>query len=266
MMHDCRTAQERLIDLIFKELDEAESLRLLSEVEACAECREQHRSMSLTLFAFDQATASFAPEENFWPGYHARLERRLEGASAMSRKAKLTRRSAKLARRDAKPSTEPPVWQRFMAASVRVPAPVAALALLFVAGFSLFAFTRARQHSSPVTNAPQAATVSTPTAPQTGEKTSIVEVPVIQERVVTRTVYVARNSRAPREDAATHGAEGPRFSDRKQEDEGQAIQHMPETNARNGQAAGDTHAALAGFKPAGEVKLRIIKGNYQDEK
>jgi hypothetical protein len=153
-----------------------------------------------------------------------------------------------------------------MAASVRVPAPVAALALLLVAGFSLFALTRARRDSSPVMNAPQAAAVSAPAAPQTEERTRIVEVPVIQERVVTRTVYVARNARAPREDAATRATEGPRFSDRRQEDEGQAIQHMPATSARNGQAAGDTHAALAGFKPAGEVKLRIIKGNYQDEK
>lgn len=252
MMHDCRTAQERLIDLIFKELDEAESLRLLSEVEACAECREQHRSMSLTLFAFDQATASLAPEENFWPGYHARLEQRLEDAQETTGRAK--------------PLTEPPVWQRFMAASVRVPAPVAALAVLLVAGFSLFALTRPRQNSSPVMNAPQAATVSMPAAPQTDEKTRIVEVPVIQERVVTRTVYVARNARAPREDTATHGAEGPRFNDLKQKDDGEAIQHVPATNARNGQAEGDTHAALAGFKPAGEVKLRIIKGNYQDEK
>ncbi|MEA2174225.1 MAG: hypothetical protein QOD00_1817, partial [Blastocatellia bacterium] len=108
MMHDCRTAQERLIDLVFKELDDEQSLRLLKEVEACPECQEQHRSMSLTLFAFDQATSSMLPPENFWSDYHEKLERRLDTVVAAKTGTP-------------QPSNAVPLWKRFINTSIRVP-------------------------------------------------------------------------------------------------------------------------------------------------
>jgi anti-sigma factor RsiW len=243
MMHDCRTAQERLIDLVFKELDEEQSRRLLSEIEACPECQEQHRSISLTLFAFDQATASIQPQENFWSEYHEKLERRLSAAVAET------------------PRTPPgvPLWKRFSATSIRVPAPVAALAVVLLAVSSLFALMR--PSSTLVQGVPAAAAVPS------DEKIRVVEVPVIQEKLVTRTVYVARNNRALKNEAqprvlepqvATRGQDAPAPQD---------LPDAPVNTARDSQGKIEsTHAALAGFKPTGEVKLRIIKGSYQDEK
>jgi hypothetical protein len=252
MMHDCRTAQERLIDLVFKELDDEQSLRLLKEVEACPECQEQHRSMSLTLFAFDQATSSMLPPENFWSDYHEKLERRLDAATAAETGTP-------------QPSNATPLWKRFVNTSIRVPAPVAALALLLLAGSSLFALMR-----------PASATLAQeiPSASaHADERTRIVEVPVIQEKLVTRTIYVARNTRAKdemvKDERGRRGAVPQLAIEERGPDAPatQIVQGMPATNARDaGNTMQSTHAALAGFKPAGEVKLRIIKGTYRDEK
>jgi hypothetical protein len=243
MMHDCRTAQERLIDLVFKELDEEQSGRLLSEIEACPECLEQHRSISLTLFAFDQATASILPRENFWSEYHEKLEGRLDAASTGTTR---TQRSAV------------PLWRRFIATSIRVPAPVAALALLLLAVSSLYALMR--PSNTLVQGVPAAAIPSE-------ERTRIVEVPVIQEKLLTRIVYVARNNRALQNEARQRVFE-PQVATRGQQDApaAQVAPDAPLTAARDVQGKIEsTHAALAGFKPTGEVKLRIIKGSYQDE-
>jgi hypothetical protein len=255
MMHDCRTAQERLIDLVFKELDEEHSQRLLSEIEACRECQEQHRSISLTLFAFDQATASMLPQENFWSEYHEKLERRLDAAAASHTPG----RSAV------------PLWKRFVNTSIRVPVPVAAMALLLLAGSSLFALMR--PSNTLVREVPHAAA-----SVAADERTRIVEVPIIQEKLVTRTVYVARNNRALKDEASRRVAEpngaaasvAARVPDATAASTAQNVQNVTLTAAaaaRDAQGKMEsTHAALAGFKPAGEVKLRIIKGSYQDEK
>jgi anti-sigma factor RsiW len=246
MMHDCRTAQERLIDLVFKELDEEQSRRLLSELEACPECREQHRSISLTLFAFDQATASTLPQENFWSEYHEKLERRLDAAE---RETPRTQRSAV------------PLWKRFIATSIRVPAPVAALAVLLLTVSSLYALMR--PSNALVQKVPAAAAA----AVLSDERTRIVEVPVIQEKLVTRTVYVARNNRALKNEARQRGLEPQVATRRADAPATQDAQDASLTTARDSRGKIEsTHAALAGFKPTGEVKLRIIKGSYQDEK
>jgi anti-sigma factor RsiW len=244
MMHDCRTAQERLIDLVFKELDEEQSRRLLSEIEACTECQEQHRSISLTLFAFDQATASILPQENFWSEYHEKLERRLDAVVTETPRAS---------------RNVVPLWKRFTATSIRVPAPVAALAVLLLAVSSLFALMR--PSNTLVQKLPAAAAVPSE------ERTRIVEVPVIQEKLVTRTVYVARNNRASKNEARERVPE-PQVATRRQDAPApQNVSDAPGTNARGSQGKIEsTHAALAGFKPTGEVKLRIIKGSYQDDK
>jgi anti-sigma factor RsiW len=252
MMHDCRTAQERLIDLVFKELDDEQSLRLLQEIEACPECQEQHRSMSLTLFAFDQATSSMLPPENYWSDYHEKLERRLDAAVAAETGTP-------------QPSSVVPLWKRFVNTSIRVPAPVAALALLLLAGSSLFALMR-----------PSSATLAQAVPPASvpaDERTRIVEVPVVQEKVLTRTIYVARNNRAKDEmvkDERDRRGVVPQLAIEERGPDAPATQTVQDVPASNARDAGDTmqstHAALAGFKPAGEVKLRIIKGTYRDEK
>jgi hypothetical protein len=243
MMHDCRTAQEQLIDLVFKELGEEQSLRLLAEMETCPECQEQHRSMSLTLFAFDQATASMLPEENFWSDYHETLSARLDAAVTMH----------------APRGIGVPFWKRMVTTSVRVPAPLLALSVLLLLGSTLFAVMRtSRGLVQEISPAPL------PLA----ERTRIVEVPVVQDKLVTRIVYVARNNRASKDEARRRVEEAPRVEERRTDAPGpHDVEDVPLTTARGPEATmQSTHAALAGFKPAGEVKLRIIKGSYPDEK
>jgi hypothetical protein len=76
-MHDCRNAQEQLIDLIFAELEPAASQRLLAEIKSCRSCLAQYQTMSQTLRVFDQVAERVTPPEEYWPGYEARLRARL---------------------------------------------------------------------------------------------------------------------------------------------------------------------------------------------
>jgi hypothetical protein len=118
--------------------------------------------------------------------------------------------------------------------SVRVPVPAALALLLAFGAFFWVMRTRAQVKAS----------FSTPVAfaePKT------VEVPVIQEKVITRVVYVEKKSRRGGSQSAIPG------------------------EARSVAGAGvdrSSSAALSlvGFKPTDEVKLTIIKGGYKDQK
>lgn len=240
MMHDCRTTQEQLIDLVFQELDEPEGTRLLDEIETCADCQDQYRSMTVTLFAFDQATGNMTPGENFWPAYHERLQAQLSSAARTG-------------------AMGTPSWRQLFNTSIRVPAPIAALAVLLLFISSLFAFMRPA--GPPVIEAAQPASSNGQTATEqtATERTRIVEVPMVRERVVTRTVYLARDNSPEK------------YSSRRRGDEGRAqdaptaekVQDASQTTRGPQSSVESTHAALAGFKPANEVKLRIIKGELQ---
>ena len=72
-MHDCDVTQERLVDLVFGELEEGPRRSLLEEVNACVVCRQEHISMYETLRVFDVAADASLPAEDFWPGYQERL-------------------------------------------------------------------------------------------------------------------------------------------------------------------------------------------------
>jgi hypothetical protein len=139
-----------------------------------------------------------------------------------------------------------PVWKRLLTASVRVPAPVAACAVVALLGSLLMLAARAPRLAL---DAPAAV----PPAPEL----RIVEAPAPPERVVERVVYVERESR-PR---------------RANERAGQVA-----ARGRAGGAAGKDAAAGEGptsyftrvdmgeFEPPDELKIRIIKkGKAEDE-
>ena len=146
--------------------------------------------------------AAAAPPESYWPGYHARLKERL----TQSHRTSVT-----------KPTRSSWISSVFRA-SISVPVPVAAaLILIFTLPLLLLGRT-----SEP--NAPQIQVVHVP-----------VEVPVVQEKIVTRVVYRQTPQRSrPRITAA-------------QEDS---------TFART----------LDGFKPTEEIKLTVIKGGATNER
>lgn len=76
-MHDCDVTQERLVDLLFDELEEGPGRSLLEEALACVGCAQEYRSMSETLRVFDVAADAALPAESFWPGYQERLSERM---------------------------------------------------------------------------------------------------------------------------------------------------------------------------------------------
>jgi hypothetical protein len=90
-----------------------------------------------------------------------------------------------------------------------------------------------------------------PSTPVALVDTRTVQVPVIQERVVTRVVYVEKKGRKSASDANR--------SNRMEIPAGPNSVAVPGSNPA-------TALSLAGFKPTSEVKLTVIKGSYKDEK
>ena len=231
-MHDCRQTQEILVDLIFDELDFATRARVRAEVEACAGCNAQYRSFAATLDACDEASAALTPRENYWPQYHDALGRRLARAAEEE------------AATESVAAESVPFWKRLLTTSIRVPAPLAATAMLLFVASSVLALTLlARPAPEPVVLAAPPASTQELNAPQI----KLIEVPVVQEKIVTQIIYVPRRPtngetlrrRLPRENLAG----------------------VKPQKAFSPDAATTPRANLSGFKPAGEMNLRIIKGS-----
>jgi hypothetical protein len=217
-MHNCKATRNKLVDLALKRTDQSQ---VPAEFAQCAACREEFASLRNALRSTEVTMWLAEPADNFWPGYHERLRARLENNNQASNYL------APVAASGFGP------WLRKLAtASIPVPVPVA-LALLAFIGSSFFFIVYARQSSS---------ATSSLTPPSVITRT--VEVPVPQEKLVTRVVY--RNIRqAQREPAAPERV-----------DEAVDNQQLDSKPVRS----------LEGFKPANEAKLTIIKGSEQDEK
>jgi anti-sigma factor RsiW len=136
--------------------------------------------------------------------------------------------------------------ERFWTMKISVPAPIAAGAFAFIILFTVFALGQLRQSRS------SAASLTTSVQ---ATQTKIVEVPVerevLRERIVTRTVYV----REPRSSVATRTGS--------QANRPQREWLMAERTPLEGRATGNkvlfTPASLAGFRPATDANLRIVK-------
>jgi anti-sigma factor RsiW len=233
-MHNCKLTRSSFIDLALGEIEPARAMQLQAELNDCLDCHEEYESLRSTLHVSTQALRSAMPSEEFWPGYRARLHSKLLASPAQPGAGE--RRPAL-----ATMSLSSQMWlalKTMATTSVRIPVP-AALALLLVFGVS-FLVLRARERVN-----------VTPSTPIALVKTQTVEVPVIQEKVVTRVVYVERKGRRSASDA-----------DRSNRTE---IPAAPNSVAVTG-ANPATALSLVGFKPTNEVKLTVIKGSYKDEK
>ncbi|HJR06680.1 MAG TPA: hypothetical protein VJ842_05440 [Pyrinomonadaceae bacterium] len=236
-MHDCRRTQDNLIDLIFDEADDALTPRLLSEVEACAACRAQYRSLKETLAVCDEATAAAMPRESYWPQYHQALSRRLRDAA-----------------RDVPATTtgSATFWSRLFTTSVRVPAPLAAAVILLLVASSVLALTLLARAD----NAPEPVMLAAPNSPQeSAPQIKFIEVPVVEEKIITQTIYVPRRGRNSNGDTRRVATRENLAGVRRQND----------ATAPDAPVATPARANLSGFKPAGEVNLRIIKGSAARE-
>ncbi|HEX8186838.1 MAG TPA: hypothetical protein VF586_00710 [Pyrinomonadaceae bacterium] len=151
-----------------------------------------------------------------------------------------------------------PLWRRALAAQVRVPLPVAACAALALL-CSLYAFGA----RAPVGVGPTAA--QTETAPAA---VRVVEVPVVRERVVTRTVYVERKSRGGERVNSPRRPEREELARRDDQNGGGAASPQSAEPARSPEAHAGyfTRVDMNDFQPAGEVKFRIVSRGGTDEK
>lgn len=215
-MHNCKATRNEVLELLSRGADCALPEELSREMRRCEVCEREFHSLSNTLRLTTRALGAAMPADGYWPAYHARLEEKLlttrmvDEASSDS----ATFRFQSLA-----------AVKQFFFSSVRVRTPVAAsLLLLFAVSLAGLAW---RSRSSERTSiSPPPAVVHVP-----------VQVPVVQEKIVTRVVYVPRKTGSRSRQTLNRRA-----------------------------PANDANAfSLLGFKPANDVKLTVIKGGPRDE-
>jgi hypothetical protein len=227
-MHNCKETRKRLIEEALNQTPSDQSGPLLAEIERCPSCRGELASLRSVLRVADQGMESALPAEGFWSGHHARLQQSLERDSSLASRPRTE--TSTLARLRS-------LLQRLATASVRVPVPVAAvLIILFGLSIAFATHSRRQPNTEPLSRTP---TVVTKT----------VEVPVIQERTVTRVVYRERSRRTLSDIARIETARS-----------------AARVTNRPNEPVANTPISLVGFKPTSDPKLTIIKGSYRDEK
>lgn len=227
-MHDCRKMKEDLIDLVFNEVEAERELRILEEMEACRDCRAEYRSMNEALQNFDCAAPALVPTGEFWDAYHASLEKRVDAAGAHEKKVV-------------------PFWRRTFQTSFSIPVPVAIAASL------LFAVTSVMAIRSFMIEPKLQPKASTPAA-----QVRFVEVPVekrvVEEKIVTRTVYVTRRAAGAGAGRSNQPPPSP-----------QDLQGMTAQKSKD-DTGNAVRPTLNGFQPPQDVRLTVIKGSFKDEK
>ena len=224
-MHNCKLTSDALIDLALGEMSPAQTSELLAELNECATCQAEYTTLKNTLHVSRQALPPHCRQKSFGPAYHVRLQDKLSRSFNPTTDLR-SRCFASFTSR---------LWialHTMATTSVRVPVP-AALAMLLLAGI-FFLSVRSREQEK----------VSTSNLLPSVE-TRTVTVPVIQEKVVTKVVYVP-------------------VKEKRRKGQTRALDR---NNANNlARAGSEASMSLVGFKPTDQVKLKVIKGSYRDEK
>jgi hypothetical protein len=153
-----------------------------------------------------------------------------------------------------------PLWRRALTAQVRVPLPVAACAALALLLSPLAFGARPWRRAAP----PPAAAEAAP-----AERVRVVEVPVVRERVVTRTVYVDKKERAASRGVSSQADAGVRTEvpEAASAKRAETLGRDAQTRAPSDASAGYfTRVNMEDFQPAGEVKIRVVSRGGVDEK
>ena len=210
-MHDCRETKEQITEMVLDGVDNRQDEVLLTELNGCAECRAEFDALRATLRITTRLKETTGPAESYWVGYHARLRQKIEASTQVF--------DAKAQRRKAESTSFFAALRLCVRTTVPVPVPLIVAVVLAFAALGLTAILGTKQ---PVFQSPSIVHVP-------------VEVPVIQEKIVTRVVY--RERRLPARTAK------------------QSINAEPKVEN-----------TFAKFKPADEVKLTVIKGGSPYEK
>jgi len=235
-MHNCKETREIFTELLLDGIDFRSDQAISAELSRCAECRSEFETLSATLRMTNRVSDVAAPDEDYWPAYHAKLRQRLVDAQTpTTSRAKAQRHKDELGPlfEPLRPRAGNSLFVRVLKTTVPVPLPLG-LALVVAAALLIpFAIRAARKDVQPSNNT---TIVRVP-----------VEVPVVEEKIVTRVVYRDRQRivRTPKREAS-------------RADSTFAKSQRPRTEAMP--------AGLAGFKPPDEVKLTVIKGGVPNEK
>ena len=225
-MHKCSETKERLTEFVLDGVDGRSDEGLPAELKNCAECRAEFDALNATLRMTARAIETATPRESYWNGYHERLREKLAVIGPTPSRAETQRRGEKLGPLFA-------TMRLCVRTSIPVPLPLAIAVVVVFLVVGLFALRRAER---PAAQTPLIVRVP-------------VEVPVVQERVVTRVVYRDRRS--------------PSKTSRRATNDGRA----ESTFARSRKPSTDEiPASLTGFKPTEEIKLTVIKGAVPNEK
>jgi len=136
-MHNCKIIRSSLTDLALDEIQPQLKTQLLAELKDCSACHEEFASIRNALRVSRQALRSTLPAESFWSGYHDRLINRIENYAPLTPRVPWRSR----------------IWlavRKLSTASVRVPVPVGAAALVLLLGaLSFFAWHSRRPVIAP---------------------------------------------------------------------------------------------------------------------
>jgi hypothetical protein len=229
-MHNCKETREQLTELLLDGDGRAEEVW-----GECGECRAEFEALAATLRMTIRLRETVTLSESYWTGYHAQLRQRLTDAREGFHAKAQRLRHAKAQEEELKPGLG------FVFASLRqplrlcvktvlrpVPVPLGVAVLAVGLMLALFAVRSAQKPQAPVV-------VQVP-----------VEVPVVQEKLVTQVVY---RDRKPISRPSKRVVSGPTAES---------------TLARSQRPQPDD--TLSGFKPTDEVKLTVIKGGSPNEK
>lgn len=200
-MHDCKETKEKLTELLLDGVNCRSDEVLSAELRSCTDCRNEFEALNSTLRITTRSRELAAPAEDYWTSYHAKLRQKLLNINSVNE------------------SHGPSLVQRFFTFSIPVPAPVAVALILACAIFVPVWIRAARKQPA-----------QTPSVVHVPVEVRV-EVPVIQQKVVTRVVYRDR-----------------------------------QTSKRTSNAEPKVENTFAKFKPSDEVKLTVIKGGYSNEK
>jgi len=235
-MHNCKETREIFTELLLDGIDFRSDQAISAELSRCSECRAEFETLSATLRMTSRVSELATPAEDYWPAYHAKLRQRLVDAQTpTTSRAQAQRHKEKLGPlfEPLRPGAGNSLFVRFLKTTVPVPLPLGIALVVAAALLIPFAIHAARVQPSNTTTI-----VRVP-----------VEVPVVQEKIVTRVVYRDRQPVVRTTKRATDAARAETTFAKSQRTRTEA---MP--------------TSLVGFKPSDEVKLTVIKGGVPNEK
>ncbi len=232
--------------MIFDELPAAQKRRFIHDIKACDECARQYTSLIETLALFDETANAALPESAaYWLAYNERLRRRLNDSNLIQPQT-------------SKQAERASFWRRVLYMRVQISVPALAAAALVVATSiaSLLLLrlpataTKLSGDSHAGTRAKSAPAPAASSEPFVEKPLKIIEVPVAQEKIITRVVYLYRRQSSERKSNAA------RSNNRFELSEPEKLAHATAAELPRAPLA---ELSLDGFQPTNDVKLTVIK-------